>query len=484
MTTPTGRAAVGASRLGHEYQDVIGWQQALHAAHPTSTATEFHIESPQGASYDDVATIDPRTSRYVQAKHVVDAPDAFTFDWLIEPVGKVGESMAQKALRTYRTLRTTGPVELWLCTNRELANGDVLGRLRHPKTFTLEHVAKRVLDGHHTDPLLLDTLSRLQGHLGCDQDELVNLLEVWKLQWAYGMAEAERLARSEMRAFGLRDDANGLQAGVAFIAELVTLGARTLPVEELRSRIAALGLGAGRHYRTLSVAAVDAEPNAAAALVHVDLRDSFEGRVGDEARGLDNWTGIDTRLADGVARLGPPGAAPVLVHAAARLPMWFRLGTLMRATAGWTVACELGGVLYASDTAPLSTDVLESSVLTGAGDELVVTVNITHDIREVVTRRLNELALGATRRLDLSVPSPGQNALAGPAAARRISEQIKTALLNAAEETTTTHIRLFLACPKPIPLLLGTQWHRLTPVTVYEDLGPGRGYQPAFTVPN
>lgn len=43
-------------------------------------------------------------------------------------------------------------------------------------------------------------------------------------------------------------------------------------------------------------------------------------------------------------------------------------------------------------------------------------------------------------------------------------------------------VHLFLAGPGGLALLLGHRWNRIRPTVVYEHLGPGRGYTPAFTV--
>lgn len=484
MTTPSGRPAVAASRLGHEYQDLIAWQHALHAAHPNSTATAFEIESPTGVTYDDVAVIDPRRSTYVQAKLVVDAPGGFTLEWLLEPqgTGKSPESMAQKALRTYRRLRETGPVDLNLYTTRELALNDRLGVLRDPRTHTLGHVARRLLSGEHKDQNLLEVVTQLQTHLGCDQAELLELLGSWKLQWAYGMPEAVRIAQLQMQAYGLRDDDEALRAGTAFVGGLLNLGERTINIADLRAGIAKLELESGRHCRTLSVAAIDVEHNAVTAQVAIDLQHLFEGRTQEQARGLDDWTEFDHALVMAVEDLGSPQDAPVLVHASVRLPTWFRLGTLMRTTMGWTVGCQLGSDLFFSDGGTTHRDLLQPSEVVEGVNDLVVTVNVTHDVRDVVTSRLSQLDLNRCTRLDIAVSKPGHQALVGPAAARRMVEEVKQPVMAALETTGAGHVHLFLACPKPIALLLGHQWHRLAPVTVYEDLGPGKGYQAAFTV--
>lgn len=483
MTTPSGRPSVGASRLGHEYQDVISWQQALHAAHPASTATIFEVESPEGASYDDIVVLSPVGSTYIQAKHVVDAPASLTLEWLLAPQGsgRKRESMAQKALRTYRKLRETGAVELWLYTNRELAAGDAVGRLRDPSSFTLRHAARRVLEGEYEDQSLLDALNEFTTHLGVSRDELLEFLAVWKFQWSYGLPEAERIAKLEMQVYGLRHDEDALRKGRSFVGGLLTLGQRSLSVEELRAELDLLELAADRACRTLSVAAIDVEHNAATAQVAINIQHLFGGRTEDEARGLADWTEFDSAVAAAVGRLGRPADAPVLVHASVRLPAWFRLGTLMRATAGWTVGCQLGEALYFSDEPATASACLTADDLVGAGENLVVTLSVTHDVRDVVTMQMSEL-LGTAARLDLRVPEPGRWAMNGPPAARRMVEEVKTAIMSALETTRARRTHLVLACPKPIALMLGSQWHRLGAVTIYEDLGPGLGYEPAFSI--
>jgi hypothetical protein len=44
-------------------------------------------------------------------------------------------------------------------------------------------------------------------------------------------------------------------------------------------------------------------------------------------------------------------------------------------------------------------------------------------------------------------------------------------------------IHLFLAGPGGLALLLGHRWNRLRPTKVYEHLGVGKGYTPAFMIP-
>ena len=49
-------------------------------------------------------------------------------------------------------------------------------------------------------------------------------------------------------------------------------------------------------------------------------------------------------------------------------------------------------------------------------------------------------------------------------------------------DTPKAPIHLLLAGPGGLALLLGHRWNRTRPTTIYQHLGPGRGYTPAFTV--
>jgi hypothetical protein len=480
MSTPSGRAAAGASLLGHEYQHVIAWAYAARAAHPTTAAEEFQVESRDAASYDDVVVSEAGGGTYVQAKFVMDAPGGFSLDWLLSPQGASNESMAQKALASFRTLRARGPVRMHLYTNRELDPADAFGALRGER-LTVGHAAARVIRGERLDPEGTQALTRLREHLGCDVDELLALLDVWELRWGTSLPMAEDLAAAEMRGLGLRDDTDAITRGRNFIQSLVTSGIRSLQVTELRERVRGLNLQAGRAVRVLSVAAIGPEPSAQNAHVVVDLRTAFAGRADEAARGLDDWASADNLLSAGVDELGPPRALPVLVNAAARLPVWFRIGTLLRGTRGWTIGCDFQDQLVFSDTRP-SGSLLTPPQELGAGSQLVVPLSVTWDVRESVERRITTLEITGTRLLPLSVRDTGTHALDSPAAVTAVVEDVKRTLLSSLDRQPAEHVHLFMAAPKSVALLLGHHWHGLAPVTVYEELVRGRGYQPAFTI--
>jgi len=56
--------------------------------------------------------------------------------------------------------------------------------------------------------------------------------------------------------------------------------------------------------------------------------------------------------------------------------------------------------------------------------------------------------------------------------------------LGLAREHNARRLHLFLAVPHGLGLLLGHLWDRMPPTLLYEDLGAGNAYQPAFLIPN
>ena len=57
---------------------------------------------------------------------------------------------------------------------------------------------------------------------------------------------------------------------------------------------------------------------------------------------------------------------------------------------------------------------------------------------------------------------------------------IRDVVRQLAREHGAQRLHLFLAVPHGLALLLGHLWDRMPPTLVYEDLGAGNAYQPAF----
>lgn len=341
------------------------------------------------------------------------------------------------------------------------------------------------------------------------------LLSAWELRAAADLPSEQRVARARMVALGLHDHSQALLIGRDMIRGYVKTGIRSRSLPELRADIDALNLRARPPARVLSVQVVADEPHAADADAAVDLRELFTGRAGDAARGLphDTWTDtVAPALTRAVAQLEADGTGPVLVRATVRLPTWFFLGTRMRHVRDWTLLTEFADRVWSSrdvrapavhlappdpdDQAPAGTpptaadpgapgDGSDVQMPAGerSGKELLVAISVTADVAPEVLLSQQRRQLPDSDVLWLTVPTPGHTSVADPAAA--------AAIVDDARRTITGHclnhgpydrVHLVMAAPRMIALFLGHRWHRLPPVVVYEDLGAGRGYQPAFTI--
>jgi SMODS-associated and fused to various effectors sensor domain len=97
-----------------------------------------------------------------------------------------------------------------------------------------------------------------------------------------------------------------------------------------------------------------------------------------------------------------------------------------------------------------------------------------------VQKFLQEKHVPASRLIVLGPPGgPRDNAIAGPEQACALAVGLRDATRRAAHGHQ--RVRLFLAAPMCLALLLGHRWNRVAPTTVYEDLA-AQGYEAAFTV--
>jgi len=491
VSTPSGRAAQAAVLLGADYQHLHAWSEAVHALRPGSCATALAVEAVGAAHYDDVVVERSDGGSVVQAKFAVNPTGGFSVDWLLEPVGQAGASLARRALTAHKALSAGGGrAELRLVTNRTLADGDAwLSAFRGPDG-TLGHAVGRLLDGSTSHAAAAAAIARLREHLNCDEGQLLALLRDWELRWSCDLGNENRLAKARMVALGLRDGDDDVRAGRDLMRRLVQDGVRKLTVPELRNAVDGLRLRLRQPAVVLSISLIDKEPAAGDADVRLDLRDVFAGRAGDVARGLGprEWA---ERVAEpinaAVVELETAGSRRVLVRAAARLPVWFYLGSRMRQVRDWTVLAELGGEVYSSDDPLAAAPQLAPQLVDDdddgcgrAGGDLHVAVSVTADIGSAVVAHVRRAGLSGPV-LRLMATRPGPNAVGGTAEAARLVDDVHAEIAAAVRSGGHRRVHLYLSTPRIVPLMLGHRWNGLGTAIVYEDL-IGGGYQAAFEV--
>jgi hypothetical protein len=123
-------------------------------------------------------------------------------------------------------------------------------------------------------------------------------------------------------------------------------------------------------------------------------------------------------------------------------------------------------------------------MVAGTGADLAIGIAIamdpTPDIRAYLTT-----VPGVGRYLAVSLPpGPGRRMITSSAHATVTAVGIRDLVRRLAREHNARRLHLFLAVPHGLGLLLGHLWDRMPPTLLYEDLGAGNAYQPAFLIPN
>lgn len=104
------------------------------------------------------------------------------------------------------------------------------------------------------------------------------------------------------------------------------------------------------------------------------------------------------------------------------------------------------------------------------------------DLTSAVLEHAQAASLPLNCLVVLSVPNPGRDALGDPADVLGWTQAVTHELRTLAEEGHP-RLHLFLHGPRTAAVLLGNAWNRMPPTQLWDDLGPGRGYTPTFTIP-
>ncbi|MBL7487466.1 TIR domain-containing protein [Frankia sp. AgB1.9] len=238
----------------------------------------------------------------------------------------------------------------------------------------------------------------------------------------------------------------------------------------------------------LSVQAIDIDPRADDADITLNWMHLYDGeqpRTRVAPRDPADWQTMDRELTQAAAELEAGGWDTTLLRGAMRQATFFRVGTLLPMVRQHTIQYRQGSRIWSTDNpkAPIAAPQTRQTRLDQGGD-LAVAVGVTLDPTEEIVRYL------ATARVPISTlitvtPAAGADdqSVAGPGEAVAYAEQIRNRVRAAvAEHAATARIHLFLAGPGGLALLLGSRWNRLRETVVYEHLGAGHGYTPAFTV--
>lgn len=372
--------------------------------------------------------------------------------------------------------------ELWLATNRDLDPADpaLTGRDNRSQT-----IAAALAVATPTSAVG-QRRAEWAAHLHTSEEELLDLLRVVRFDTGRGYASERRHAAELMAALGLRHDDQAVNLGIALVRNWVADGRTSFDLAGLKAGIDALDLRTSDPWCVLLVQAIDRDPYPEDATVRLDWVDRFAGDTAFERRRPHDpavWASqLRPELRHAVDQLRAVGCRQTLVRGPMRLATWFTVGFECAQVTGMTVACRQGGRLWASDepaVRDVGLDVHETPV--GQGEELAVVVAVAYDPSVAVSQYLRAANLPVGGLTTVSPATwPSDQAVTGPAHAVALAQAIRNQVRRLAEASCATRLHLFLACPGGLALLLGHRWNRVPSTQLYEDLGRGAQYTPAF----
>lgn len=238
----------------------------------------------------------------------------------------------------------------------------------------------------------------------------------------------------------------------------------------------------------LSVQAIDADPREAEAgytLDWVHLYDGDQPWVRVQPRDPSGWRTMESDLIATVATLENAGVRSTEIRGAMRQATFFRIGIALPLVRGHTLLWRQGDQMWstASPKVPVEPPRNVETRL-NLGDDLAVTVGMAVDPTAAVVDYLATSGVPVGRLVTITPgggPDDQSVRTAGMAVAYAalIRDLVRAAV---DERPSPDRVHLFLAGPGGLALLLGNRWNCLRPTVVYEHLGAGRGYTPAFTV--
>lgn len=480
MSSTTGRTRSAVRIAGDDYQHLVAWNEALEALRPGSDVTSITVEQPDAGNVDDVV-LRRRTSphRYIQVKHAVDATSPVGHEWLTTRPKPGASSLLEKFHRSWLLLTTdTNQPELLLVTDREIDPRDPVMRLLDRRTQLL------------VPSIGADSASqgreRWADHLNITEDDLIAFLT--SLRFLTGRpfdAERDR-ARTLMWAVGLNYDQQALDSALGLVRDWVKRPERTLEPGEFQGWAnERVGLRTDPGV-VVVIEAIANDPHPEDAAEVVNFVDEYMGDTPDERRQLrdeSQWPQIGADIQQAAQRLRQSGVHRVMVRGAMRLPVWFAAGAAFRHVHGFHAAAMQLDALWSSEHLGTPIEIRSDTVQAGSGPEVAVCIGIAADPTTAVRNYIESTALPAgyvTSILPVTGTGPGLIP-DGPTAAATAG-RVRDAVRDLIESTSADHIHLFLATPGAFALLLGHRWNALRPTTVYEHLGPGRGYTPNLDI--
>jgi hypothetical protein len=490
VSSERGPAASGARLLGDDYQHLLTWLHAAQLVHRDPEVTRVELEKHAAGNVDDLVV--HRTDRpalYHQVKFTTQPGRPLTGDWFVDAADG-GTSPLKRFHESFRKLARNGrPPEMVLHTNRLPAAADPILGCLDGTTELLVPTLARATDGSAAGK----ARSLWAQRLDISEDQLLEMLGSLRIRAAQaGLNDLQERCRWVMDAVGMTATLETVDKGMLAARRWVQTGVREVCGDTVNDLLDEHGMRASEPLATILIQAIDHDLWPETATVAVDWVDGFSGDQPSERREVRTSTLWMKRFApdlyNAAERVRGQGFSRVRIDGAMRLATGIYAGSVFSDVRGFHVAVpgRSGAGTWTgditSDGARQDQTIVRTDHTLDQGDELAIALTVSGDLTTTVLRHVQSVPLPAERLIVLSVPEPGRDALANSADVRGWTAAV-TDELRALADGGWPRLHLFLFGPRTAAVLLGHSWNRMPPTQLWDDLGPGHGYGPAFALP-
>ncbi len=491
MTGERGPAASGARLLGDDYQHLLTWLHAAKLVHRSPEVTRVELEKHGAGNVDDVIVhYADRAGQYHQVKFVRNpAQEPLSADWFTDR-GSAKKSPLERFYESWQRLTIEGSTPFMvLHTNRLPAPGDPIMACIDGATDLLVPKLTRAADGSDAGKVRAAWAS----HVGVEEAELLAMLGDLHVRAArVSVEELREHCRWVMDAAGLAHDFQAVDQGMLIARGWVEEGTRDVNADIVAAVVDQRQLRANRPRATVLIQQIDRDVYPELATESVDWVDAFPGDDPRQRRAPADPEIWQTRLASELAQAEQSVRAQdcreIRLTGAFRLATAVYAGSVFPDTRSYQIVVPgrsgdgqwTGDITSYGDRAPV--DARCERQVVGQGAELAVGLSVSGSLEKAVLAHIQSAGLPIGEFAHITVPQLGTNALATPQAMRGWVQEVRDMLRDLAEEGWP-RIHLFMFGPQVAAALLGHSWNRMPPTQLWDDLGPGRGYLPAFVIP-
>lgn len=470
-----------ATRLeGDRYQHLYSWYLILQLLDTNSVIDHIGLELSEARFLDDV-TVHPKKpsinpAQYYQIKWHVDHRNGYSMNSLIRR-NRGSMSLLEKMWKSWKHLKGSGPLEVWLVSNVGPANGDPLGYLTQGRDNRLK---EELLTSRARSKLNIYR-HKWQVHLKAGDQEFADFYRALRFQLGYPSINALSKSIDErMSSLGLTSGVNARRIVIDLVKTWIEeRGNNHVTLEKLKSALTQSQLWLPASTKGIVVAVQNWSRR------QFDVASDYEldwTRLFDHSRRrvpkANTWSKTLLPQLRSLEQQIRAKSSERLVRLRGDLCLStaFAVGNIFSASAGYHFELEHRQQLWFSDVLPDKEIQIESVLEEGTPNakDLLCIISVTGHARPEVLRYVSEKGMNFRAHLYLApIDGPHDHSIQGNVAAASFARQVRIGLRQALGKFAPQRTHLFYFGPASLAVLIGQKLNACGEIQFYEFQNPG-----------